>query len=68
MWMWRIQILLTISSNLLREPENEKFHKFKPTNNMIKTRLVDQPGALEYAIAVGSHSLHKRSISNTFIV
>ncbi|KAL5487641.1 hypothetical protein ACEPAI_5749 [Sanghuangporus weigelae] len=47
--------LETISSNLLREPENEKFQRFKPTNNAIKKRLVDVKGALEYAVAMGFH-------------
>jgi len=42
-----------IAENLLKEPDNEKFRRFKPTNNIIKQRLVDVPGALEYAIAMG---------------
>jgi len=47
------QTLSTIAENLLREPDNEKFQRFKPTNTIIKQRLVDVPGALEYAIAMG---------------
>lgn len=46
------QTLLTISENLLREPENPKFQQFKATNDTIKRRLIDPKGALEYAIAV----------------
>jgi hypothetical protein len=44
--------LSRIAENLVREPENPKFRQFKPTNDMIKRRLVETKGALEYAIAV----------------
>ncbi|KAI5124812.1 hypothetical protein M0805_005443 [Coniferiporia weirii] len=47
-----LKTLETLSSNLLREPDNPKFLQFKPTNNTIKRRLVDVKGALEYAVAV----------------
>lgn len=47
-----LQTLLTISENLLREPDNPKFQQFKPTNNIIKRDLVDPKGTLEYAIEV----------------
>lgn len=46
------QTLLTISDNLLRDPENPKYQRFKPTNTLIKRELVDRKGALEYAIEV----------------
>jgi hypothetical protein len=48
-----LNTLLTISENLLREPENPKFQQFKSTNDTIKRRLIDPKGALEYAIALG---------------
>ncbi|KZT41157.1 hypothetical protein SISSUDRAFT_371604 [Sistotremastrum suecicum HHB10207 ss-3] len=48
-----LQILRTIASNLLKEPQNPKFCRFKPTNATIKKNLVEVPGALEYAIAMG---------------
>jgi len=48
-----LKTLLTISQNLLREPENPKFQQFKATNDTIKRRLIDPKGALEYAIALG---------------
>jgi len=51
--MSSLKTLLTISENLLREPDNEKYRQFKPTNNMIKRELVDRKGALEYAIELG---------------
>jgi hypothetical protein len=46
------QTLSTLAQNLLREPDNPKFHSFKPTNNVIKRDLVDTKGTLEYAVAV----------------
>ncbi|EJD01472.1 uncharacterized protein FOMMEDRAFT_62349, partial [Fomitiporia mediterranea MF3/22] len=46
-----LKTLETLSDNLLREHDNEKFRSFKPTNNAIKKRLVDVKGALEYAVA-----------------
>ncbi|KAK0453681.1 hypothetical protein EV421DRAFT_1765788 [Armillaria borealis] len=48
-----MKTLLTISENLLREPENPKFQQFKPTNGIIKRNLMDPKGALEYAIELG---------------
>jgi hypothetical protein len=36
-----MQTLLTISENLLREPDNPKFQQFKPTNPLIKRNLID---------------------------
>jgi len=47
-----LQTLLTISENLLREPDNPKFQQFKPTNNIIKRDLINPKGTLEYAIEV----------------
>jgi len=51
--MSSLRTLLTISENLIREPENPKFQQFKPTNNIIKRDLVDSKGALEFAIELG---------------
>jgi len=48
-----LRTLSTIAENLLLDPENAKYQRFKPTNNIIKTSLVEVPGALEYAIAMG---------------
>jgi hypothetical protein len=48
-----LQTLLTMAENLLREPDNLKYQRFKPTNDLIKRRLIDPKGALEYAIALG---------------
>jgi hypothetical protein len=52
--MESLKILKTLGENILREPNNPKFLQFKPTNNTIKRVLMDRPGALEYAIRVGS--------------
>jgi hypothetical protein len=43
------QTLLTISENLIREPNIEKYQRFKPTNSVIKRDLMDPKGTLEYA-------------------
>jgi len=48
-----LKTLLTISDNLLRDLENPKYQRFKPTNTLIKRELVDRKGALEYAIELG---------------
>ncbi|PVF96329.1 hypothetical protein CPB86DRAFT_515049 [Serendipita vermifera] len=48
-----LKMLSTIANNLLKEPENEKFKRFKPTNPLIQKNLVDVKGALEFAIALG---------------
>jgi hypothetical protein len=57
-------MLSTISNNLLKEPDNEKFKRFKPTNPLIKKNLVDVKGALEYAIAVKYDGLHQFIVIN----
>jgi len=51
--MASIKTLLTISENLLSQPDNDKFKQFKPTNTLIKKTLVDVKGALEYAVEMG---------------
>jgi len=48
-----LKMLSTIAENLLKEPENEKFQRFKPTNTLIRKHLVEVKGALEYSIALG---------------
>ena len=45
-------MLLKLASNILREPENEKYHRFKPTNIQIRKSIVDVKGGLEYAVEV----------------
>jgi len=41
-----------IAENILREPENPKYQTFKRENDLIKRRLIEPKGALEYALAV----------------
>ncbi|CCA66584.1 hypothetical protein PIIN_00267 [Serendipita indica DSM 11827] len=48
-----LKMLSTIADNLLREPDNEKYQRFKPTNSLIKKNLVEVKGAIEYAVALG---------------
>jgi len=48
-----LKTLLTISENLLREPDNPKFQQFKPTNSLIKRNLIDPKGTVEYARELG---------------
>jgi len=48
-----LNTLSTIAKNLLNDPDNPKFQRFKPTNTIIKNNLVEVPGALEYAVAMG---------------
>jgi len=48
-----LKILHTIATNLLKEPENEKYKQFKTHNPVIKKNLIEAKGALEYAIELG---------------
>lgn len=48
-----LKTLATIAENMLREPDNPKYQQFKSTNDLIKRRLMDTKGALEYAIELG---------------
>ncbi|KAH7914325.1 hypothetical protein BJ138DRAFT_416111 [Hygrophoropsis aurantiaca] len=48
-----LKILSSLAENLLREPENPKFRQFKSTNDVIRKRLIEPKGTLEYAIALG---------------
>ncbi|KAG2013614.1 hypothetical protein CC2G_010503 [Coprinopsis cinerea AmutBmut pab1-1] len=48
-----LKTLSTIAENLIREPDNPKFQRFKPTNTVIKRELVDRKGTLEYAVELG---------------
>ncbi|KAJ7771404.1 hypothetical protein DFH07DRAFT_228844 [Mycena maculata] len=48
-----LKTLLTISENLLREPDNPKFQQFKPTNSLIKRNLIDPKGTVEYCRELG---------------
>ncbi|KAF9492829.1 hypothetical protein BDN71DRAFT_1432963 [Pleurotus eryngii] len=54
-----IKILSTLAENLLREPDDPHYQQFKPTNSIIKQRLVDPKGTLEYAIAFQGYSVLK---------
>ncbi|TFK75875.1 hypothetical protein BDN72DRAFT_831312 [Pluteus cervinus] len=51
--MSSLKTLYKIAENLIHEPENPKFRRFKPTNSIIKRDLMDPKGTLEYAIELG---------------
>ncbi|KAF9534289.1 hypothetical protein CPB83DRAFT_889289 [Crepidotus variabilis] len=53
--MRSLRILLTISGNLITDPNNEKYQRFKPTNSIIKRDLMDPKGTVEYAREMGFH-------------
>jgi len=48
-----LKLLLKISENILSDPDNTKFHQFKPTNSVIKRDLIDPKGTVEYARELG---------------
>lgn len=41
-----------MADNILRDPENPRYHSFKHENDTIKRRLIQPKGALEYALEV----------------
>lgn len=51
-----LKTLLTIAGNVIDHPDEEKYHKFKPTNTAIRRKIVDPKGTLEYAVEVGTTS------------
>lgn len=48
-----------MAENILREPENPKYHTFKHENDTIKRRLIQPKGALEYALAVSRYRIRR---------
>ncbi|KAI9574443.1 hypothetical protein HD554DRAFT_2047106 [Boletus coccyginus] len=48
-----LKTLSMMAENILREPDNPKYQTFKRENDLIKRRLIDPKGALEYALALG---------------
>lgn len=47
-----LKTLLKLSENIIDHPEEDKYHRFKPTNDQIRKKIVDPKGALEYAVEV----------------
>jgi len=41
-----------LAGNIIDHPEEEKYHRFKPTNTTIRRKIVDPKGTLEYAVEV----------------
>ncbi|KAF7301676.1 Patatin-like phospholipase domain-containing protein [Mycena indigotica] len=48
-----MKLLLRLCDNIIAEPENKKWHSFKPTNSIIKRDLMDPKGTVEYARELG---------------
>jgi len=48
-----LKTLQQLAENILDHPGEPKYQRFKPTNNMIRARVIDPKGTLEYAIALG---------------
>nr|GAT59454.1 predicted protein [Mycena chlorophos] len=48
-----MKLLLRLADNILGDPENTKWHSFKPTNSIIKRDLMDPKGTVEYAREMG---------------
>jgi len=48
-----LNILCQLADNILKDSEDPKFHRFKPTNPKIKKYLVDSKGTIELARALG---------------
>lgn len=44
--------LSMLAKNIIDHPEEEKYHRFKPTNTAIRKKIVDPKGSLEYAVEV----------------
>ena len=44
--------LSMLARNIIDHPEEEKYHRFKPTNTAIRKKIVDPKGSLEYAVEV----------------
>jgi len=41
-----------LAANIIDHPDEEKYHRFKPTNTTIRKKIVDPKGTLEYAVEV----------------
>jgi hypothetical protein len=48
--------LLVLARNIIDHPNEEKYHRFKPTNSTIRKKIVDPKGTLEYAVEVTAAS------------
>jgi len=48
-----IKTLSMLAVNIIDHPDEEKYHRFKPTNTAIRKKIVDPKGSLEYAVELG---------------
>ena len=42
--------LAMLAKNIIDHPDEQKYHRFKPTNTAIRRKIVDPKGTLEYAV------------------
>ncbi|KAE9410556.1 hypothetical protein BT96DRAFT_381432 [Gymnopus androsaceus JB14] len=50
-----LKILFKLSENLIQEPENPKFQRFKTTNAQIQKHIISPKGTVEYLRELGFH-------------
>ncbi|KAH8919619.1 hypothetical protein BT69DRAFT_1352979 [Atractiella rhizophila] len=48
-----LETINKLIGNILDHPQEEKYRRFKVTNNLIKTNIVDVPGAYSYMVHAG---------------
>ncbi|THV08517.1 hypothetical protein K435DRAFT_959075 [Dendrothele bispora CBS 962.96] len=51
--MKSLETLLKLCDNLIREPDNSKYQRFKTTNNFIQENIIKPKGTVEYARELG---------------
>jgi len=64
------QTLGMLATNIIDHPDEEKYHRFKPTNTAIRKKIVDPKGTLEYAVEVRVvcfRSPHLRAHATPFV-
>ena len=65
-----LQTLMMLAGNIIDHPEEEKYHRFKPTNSTIRRKIVDPKGSLEYAVEVREnhpHSPHPKAHATSLL-
>ncbi|KAJ4478142.1 hypothetical protein J3R30DRAFT_3479735 [Lentinula aciculospora] len=50
-----MKVLFKLSENLIREPDNPKFQRFKTTNTLIQKHIVSPKGTVEFLRELGFH-------------
>ncbi|KAF9075770.1 hypothetical protein BDP27DRAFT_1211500, partial [Rhodocollybia butyracea] len=63
-----LKILYKLSDNLLREPDNPKFQRFKTTNAQIQKHVMEPKGTVEFLRELGFHPEVRHVIIEPFFV